>query len=378
MNIIEYYTESLPQYILDSEHYKDWRDLCPENTIYYMDNDIFANSLSVSSNDDFYQILKCDANFLFSSETRIQLLGTFDNYWRNDPNSAQLVLPKKGASYFGDQVIELFTTKGGAFMIMMSATKHGYRELFEYIYARDGREAFYTNHPFCVFPLMYYAICSKNHDILRRGIELNAPFKFSLIEPAIDKNNIEALQIVIQECKRRAITVTISSIGYAAKNASRETFAMILDAFVVGDINDFFAVNSILYDTLASPHNLEELVVNRGFIIRANPTNIFEYCIEKSLSIEAVRLMESHLGVSLTQYRASIPREDKWKNYISDNIVKADNYELYMYMRSCGFWVCDHSPINAIDYGCLRITPGLLKHHYNQDNSILGVLLKNK
>jgi hypothetical protein len=26
----------------------------------------------------------------------------------------------------------------------------------------------------------------------------------------------------------------------------------------------------------------------------------------------------------------------------------------------------------------LRITPGLLKHHYNQDNSILGVLLKNK
>ena len=70
-----------------------------------VDNDIFANSLSVSSNDDFYQILKCDANFLFSSETRIQLLGTFDNYWRNDPNSAQLVLPKKGASYFGDQVI---------------------------------------------------------------------------------------------------------------------------------------------------------------------------------------------------------------------------------------------------------------------------------
>jgi hypothetical protein len=84
--------------------------------------------------------------------------------------------------------------------------------------------------------------------------------------------------------------------------------------------------------------------------------------------------MESHLGVSLTQYRASIPREEKWKNYISDNIVKADNYELYMYMRSCGFWVCDHSLINAIDYGCLRITPGLLRYHHNQDKSILGVL----
>jgi hypothetical protein len=87
MNTTEYYTDSLPQHILESEHYKDWRDLCPENTIYYMDNAIFAPSLSVNSNDDFYQIIKCDANFLFSSETRIQLLGTFDNYWRNDPNS---------------------------------------------------------------------------------------------------------------------------------------------------------------------------------------------------------------------------------------------------------------------------------------------------
>jgi len=369
MNTTEYYTESLPQHILESEHYKDWRDLCPENTIYYMDNAIFAPSLSVNSNDDFYQIIKCDANFLFSSETRIQLLGTFDNYWRNDPNSAQLVLPKKGASYFGDQVIELFTTKGGAFMIMMSATKNGYRELFEYIYTRDGPAAFQSNHPFCVFPLMYYAICTNNHDILRRGIELNAPFKFSLIEPAIDKNNIEALQIVIQECKRRAIPLRMSSLGYAAKNASRETFAMILDAFVVGDINDFFAVNSILYDALANPPNLEELVVKRGFIIRATAADLLEYCIEKSLSIEVIRLIESQLGVSLTQYRASIPCEDRWKNYISDNVVKTDNYDLYMYMRSCGFLVCDLSPINAIDYGCLRITPGLIKYHHNQDNS---------
>ena len=369
MNTTEYYTDSLPQYILDSEHYKDWRELYPENTIYYMDNDIFAPTLSVNSNDDFYQIIKCDANFLFSSETRIQLLGTFDNYWRNNPNSAQLVLPKKGVSYFGDQVIELFNTKGGAFMIMMSATKNGYRELFEYIYARDGVSAFQSNHPFCVFPLMYYAICTNNHDILRRGIELNAPFKFSLIEPAIDKNNIEALQIVIQECKRRAIPVRMSSLGYAAKNASRETFAVILDTFVVGDINDFFAVDSILYDALANPPNLEELVVKRGFIIRSTAANLFEYCIEKSLSIEVVRLLESQLGVSLTQYRASIPREDKWKNYISDNVVKTDNYDLYMYMRSCGFLVCDLSPINAIDYGCLRITPGLLKYHHNQDNS---------
>lgn len=370
MNTTEYYTDSLPQHILDSEHYKDWRDLCPENTIYYMDNAIFAPTLSVNSNDDFYQIIKCDANFLFSSETRIQLLGTFDNYWRNDPNSAQLVLPKKGASYFGDQVIELFTTKGGAFMIMMSATKNGYRELFEYIYTRDGPAAFQSNHPFCVFPLMYYAICTNNNDILRRGIELDAPFKFSLIEPAIDKNNIEALQIVIQECKRRAIPLRMSSLGYAAKNASRETFAMILDAFVVGDINDFFAVNSILYDALANPPNLEELVVKRGFIIRATAADLLEYCIEKSLSIEVVRLIECQLGVSLTQYRASIPCEDRWKTYISDNVVKTDNYDLYMYMRSCGFLVCDLSPINAIDYGCLRITPGLLKYHHNQDNSV--------
>ena len=370
MNTTEYYTESLPQHILDSEHYKDWRDLCPENTIYYMDNAIFAPSLSVNSNDDFYQIIKCDANFLFSSETRIQLLGTFDNYWRNNPNSAQLILPKKGASYFGDQVIELFTTKGGAFMIMMSATKNGYRELFEYIYTRDGPAAFQSNHPFCVFPLMYYAICTNNNDILRRGIELDAPFKFSLIEPAIDKNNIEALQIVIQECKRRAIPLRMSSLGYAAKNASRETFAMILDAFVVGDINDFFAVNSILYDALANPPNFEELVVKRGFIIRATAADLLEYCIEKSLSIEVVRLIECQLGVSLTQYRASIPCEDRWKTYISDNVVKTDNYDLYMYMRSCGFLVCDLSPINAIDYGCLRITPGLLKYHHNQDNSV--------
>ena len=147
-----------------------------------------------------------------------------------------------------------------------------------------------------------------------------------------------------------------------------------MDTFVVGDINDFFAVDSILYDALANPPNLEELVVKRGFIIRSTAANLFEYCIEKSLSIEVVRLLESQLGVSLTQYRASIPCEDRWKNYISDNIVKADNYELYMYMRSCGFLVCDLSPINAIDYGCLRITPGLLKHHYNQDKSILGAM----
>ena len=125
LSFTEIPVSSLPDFILESEHFKDWRALCPDETMFAMQSDLVFDTLDINTNEDLYSIIECEAQYLFTKDARIRILRKIDYYWENNPNASGLKLPKLEASYFGDQVNGLFE-RLDSFMSAMLCMKNNY------------------------------------------------------------------------------------------------------------------------------------------------------------------------------------------------------------------------------------------------------------
>jgi hypothetical protein len=294
-----------------------------------------------------------------------------------NPNSSGLRLPVKNCSYFGDQLLGLLEGDE-PFYIMMYCMKNDYRDLFEYIYQRDGAKSFRSSHPFAVFPLNYYAIVNHNNELLNRAIEIGCPLRgpksssSMLFEPVIDKNNIAAARILI----KHGVKIEEAEVERAAEFASIELFRLILDTFMP-NINQFcFTENKgrILYRALKNIENLKELFLNRDICfddIDLWKNELLKFCITKSMSLEVVKFLEEYFSYTLEDYRKSKPKNEDWHKYISDTIVEKDNIDLFNYMRGYGFIVGELSHLTASEKRCVKLTPGFIKFHQNYDKNSL-------
>lgn len=368
---------TLPDFILESEHFCDWQALCLGEETFPIDTRIFIKDLKIETKEDFNRVIDCEAQLLFKTAARIEILRNIDNFWRTNPNASGLNLPKDDMSWFANQVKTLFTEKGG-FMIIMKCMKHNYVELFEYIYSRDGERAFHTSNPFAVFPLLYYAIMNNNIEILKRGLELNCPIKFDLIEPAIDKNNIEIVRILLDAFKKKNLEIRSSPFSYAVKKASQDIFSLLLDAYVT-DINDFCFNRCQKKIIIQALYNIEnfKILLDRGLKIEFSRDYetlelMFYECLGKSLSFETLLFLEERFGVKVDEFR-----KDKTKNtsgwdylFINATIIEKDNIDMYNYLRSRGFYVLDFAEDMAREHNCLKITPGLVHLHYKEEKMI--------
>lgn len=368
---------TLPDFILESEHFRDWQALCLGEETFSIDTRIFITDLKIETKEDFNKVIECDAQLLFKSETRVEILRNIDNFWRTNPNASGLKLPKADMSWFSNQVITLFTERG-SFMILMKCMKQNYIDLFEYIYSRDGESAFYTTHPFAVFPLLYYAIINNNIEILNRGLALNCPIRFDLFEPAIDKNNIEIVRILINVFKEKNLELRSSPFCFAAKKASKEIFSLLLDAYVT-DVNEFCfnrCQKKIIMEALYNIENFK-ILLDRGLYIEfprdyETLEMLFYECLKKSMPLETVLFLEERFEVKIDEFR-----KDKSKNtlecdylFINSIIIEKDNIDLYTYLRSRGFYVRDFAEDIAKEYNCLKITPGLVHLHYEEEKLV--------
>jgi hypothetical protein len=373
----DYPISTLPDFILESEYFKNWSDLCPNEHMITLSNKMYLENLQITCNEDLYKIIECESLMLFSSKARIEILRNFNTYWMENPNSSGLRLPVKNCSYFGDQLLGLLEGDE-PFYIMMYCMKNDYRDLFEYIYQRDGAKSFRSSHPFAVFPLNYYAIVNHNNELLNRAIEIGCPLRgpksssSMLFEPVIDKNNIAAARILI----KHGVKIEEAEVERAAEFASIELFRLILDTFMP-NINQFcFTENKgrILYRALKNIENLKELFLNRDICfddIDLWKNELLKFCITKSMSLEVVKFLEEYFSYTLEDYRKSKPKNEDWHKYISDTIVEKDNIDLFNYMRGYGFIVGELSHLTASEKRCVKLTPGFIKFHQNYDKNSL-------
>ena len=72
---------SLPDFILESEHFKDWRAICPNETMFAMPSNLVFDTLDINTNEDLYRIIECEAQYLFTKDARICILRKIDYYW---------------------------------------------------------------------------------------------------------------------------------------------------------------------------------------------------------------------------------------------------------------------------------------------------------
>jgi hypothetical protein len=373
----DYPVSTLPDFILESEYFKNWRDLCPNEDMITLSNKMYLENLEITCNEDLYKLIECESLMLFSSKARVEILRNFNTYWMENPNSSGLRLPVKNCSYFGDQLLGLLEGDE-PFYIMMYCMKNDYRDLFEYIYQRDGVKSFRSSHPFAVFTLNYYAIVNHNNELLDRAIEIGCPLRgpksssSMLFEPVIDKNNIEAARILI----KHGVKIEGAEIERAAEFASIELFRLILDTFMPNISQFCFTENKgrILYRALKNIENLKEMFLNRDICfddIELWKNDLLKFCITKSMSLEVVKFIEEYFSYTLEDYIKSKPKDEHCHKYISNIIVEKDNIELFNYMRGYGFIVGELSHVTAAEKRCVKLTPGFIKFHQNYDKNSL-------
>ena len=356
---------SLPVFIQESEHFKDWRALCPDETIFTMPSNLVFDTLDINTNDELSRIIECEAQYLFTKDARIRILRNIDYYWENNPNASCIVLPKLEMSYFGDQVNGLFE-RLDSFMNAMLCMKKNYLELFEYIYQRDGTSCFHSSHPFCVFSLLHYAVINGNKEILVRGIELGCPFKFDLLEPALMKGHTEIAQILVDEIKRRNMKISTSTFLEIVSKGNRTSLAFLLDTFVK-DINEFCFVNCdgrLIKSAMKNVDMFQELI-DRG-VCRPDPKEfakeLIDCLVENNYSIHVLHIIETQFKFTLADY-VKVKYLGENKPYISEQVIKNDNLELYEHMQSAGYLIHKEFINIAKYYRCKKLSPGLLKKH---------------
>ena len=365
-----YNFESLPDFIKYSKHCETWCELSPNETIFSCSAEMYLDNLDINTPDDFAKIIECEALHLFTQDARITILKNIETFWMESPY--QVELPKKGVSWFGDQVICLFETKGDPFMLAMACMKHNYTDLFEYIFQRYGKDIFVNRVLLCQnYSLLIYPIVNDNIDLMVRAIELGYHVTFDLFEPAIDKKNIAVINILIEKCA--GLRPRTSTFCYAVKNASRDIFAMMLDAFIP-NVNEFCfetCKKKILIDAMQNIENLKELFVVRGLTYtRELGEEMLKKALDNSCSLEVVQFLENHMGYTLDDLR-KIPkcRYLYYPNGINERIVETDNYDLYMYMRKNNFLVNEQLLRISIEKRRTKITPGLIKSHIKEDTT---------
>ncbi len=382
--IINYPVNMLPDFILESQQFFSWRGLFPNENIFHIRSDLLLPDLNIKSQKHMNAILDCETQFVFTQKHRIIILKNIYKFWRENPNSSEIQLPKENMSQFGDQVRTLFMKPNNTFNIIMICMKHNYLDLYEYILERDGVDSFVSKNPFAVFSLLHYAVINNNTEILVRGIETGCPLKFELLEDAITKTNITTFMLIIREIKKQNIPIRSSTFINAAKNAPQNMFAILLNEFITGDIDEFCFVRcrgELINNALDNSENLRELLIERKL---GSQRSYVEYrklgeelmyeCLKKSKSLECINIIEYCFRFRLEEYKKSRHKDEIWHEYINDEIIKTDNLDLYMYMRQCGYLVGDYSEDIAVTNACIKISPGLVKQHYNEDRS--GVVFK--
>ena len=351
----------LPTHILESTQFLTWKNLFPEETEYCIKDAIFVKDLSIQSQEDFDKIIEADYEFGFNQNARVEIFKNMEYYWNENPNSAPILLPNEGYSIFVDQVRILF--KEIDEMAVVSCMKHGYIELFNYIYDRE-KGNMNRDKIFNAYTLLHYAFLNGQIEMIKRGIEIGLEVKDVFIKSAIDSGDVELFKLLFEN------NVEIRHYGIidACQYAPPEMFKIFLDYYIHKLGNN--PSNLLLY-TVKNIENLTELVLNNDLMLAKSwgkkfACELLDECIIHSVDLETVLFIEKHFEITVKEFKEYYNISYSKHYYITTNILWNDNYELYNYLYSNGFKVDNEILRYVTKNRKLRITPALIKKHINE------------
>lgn len=352
----------VPEYILDSEFYKNWRGLCPDETNFQLLESMYIENFTINSQKDFEDIIRAESELILSRSMRVQILSNIKKFWLNNPASAQLVLPRKDDSFFGNQVISLLSDTDP--IIGITCMKTGYLDLFSFLVEEcDWVKEVNNNWNLC-WSTLYYAVMNDNMEILVYAIEKGINIKNDVMTAAIIKKNVKIIEYLIS--KRAGFEY--SALEELNKINSLEIFTLLIDYNQSLSYN--FPYETLLKCALDNIEYLRDLLLNRQIVSRSNSEVydiLIKTCIKKFKKVIVIQFIREYFHMEdhdLTQ----IPGITSQMSY---KIILSNDYELYMYLRTNGFKVHEGILEEAISRKCKSITPGLVRQHIEDEKLYL-------
>jgi hypothetical protein len=370
----EILVSDLPEHIVESNHFISWRELFPHEPIFSIETSVYIDKLDINSQEDLDRIINSDCVLGFNKKARMNILKNLEIYWNENPNSAHIILPEKDKSFFSNQIYT-FIKETSIEMILVSCMKHGYIELFDYIYEKEQinytnniYHISYNNNTFNKYSLLYYAVLNENIEMIKRGLEIGLEVTGSLFMPAIQTGSIEIYNLLFENKNvldyQRELDICDSEY------TSPEIFKIFLDSYVNKYGKD---PSKLVVYTVRNLANMKQLVLNYDMstIHKTGKTivyNLFDECISRSTKLEVVLFIEEQFKVTIKEYREHYIQKYSKQYYISNSILWNDNYELYNYLYTNGFLV-DNIILQAVTNRRLhKITPGLVKKHLREQS----------
>ena len=358
----EYLISELPEHITESTHFISWRSLFPNEPIFTMETSIYTPNLEINSQEDLDKIINSDYVLGFNKKARMNILKNLETYWNEDPNSAPIILPEKDKSFFANQ-IHTFIKESSTEMILVSCIKHGYIELFDYIYEKENIDI-NKNNSFNMYSLLYYAVLNENIEMIKRGLEIGLTVTGSLLIPAIKTGNLEIYKLLFDDKNVLDYRGELDICEYA----SPEIFKLFMDSYVNKYKKD---PAKLVVHTVKNLVNMKELVLNYDMTTINKIDNSFIYdlfdeCIIHSTNIEVVLFIEEQFKVTIKEFKEYYNRQYSKHYSISINVIWNDNYELYNYLYSNGVLVDNVILQTVVRMRHHRITPGLVKKHLRE------------
>ena len=356
---------SLPEHYLESTQFKSWIDLFPEESDFHIPDHLYVEDLTISSQTDLDKINEAECAYGFTPKVHKIIFRNTERYWSEDPNSSPFILPQEGKSWFGDQLIALFTEFPSTINIQCMKLNHV--TLFEYIVERDGPVALHGRSAMNVFSVLYYAVCNDNIEIFKCGVEMGCIISDDLFKPAIKKNNLEIMNIMFD----RNIEINKNIEKEFCEKASPEMFELFLENYV----NRYKKVPTDLLRLSLYKFEICQQIVKRIDSSTVSKDFVFELLTifaRESINIEVVRLIETHFGATMKDF-IEANKEFKYRssNFIGREIIIRDNLGLYLHLYESGFWITTDTYDSAKYYLCKNITPGLIRRHLDINNEIL-------
>jgi hypothetical protein len=365
MNIIKTYNVSeLPDIITGSTYFSTWRGLFPEDQVICLNEDLYITDFTIHSQQELDRLIKADQYFGFEKKLYCEIFKSVEHYWREDPNSSPFVLPEEQTSWLVRQLVGLFTEQKP--LLLLLCMKRDYTELFDYAVETHG---LIGNHVPFVFPLLYYAVMNNNIEVFKRGVNAGLPFTEELFDPVLKTNNEEIFRLMFE----KQIKITYKSEQKICKSASPTLFKIFLEHYIDECKNNPFR---LLIATIHNIDNFRELILNQNvacakLLGRTFIYDLFINCMKSSVQLEIVLLTEQYFGITMAEF--IIDNNQCVDPYlplieIHPYVIRTDNLDLYMHLFCAGLRVTNKLRNQAIDDMCVKITPGLIKKHLEEQS----------
>jgi hypothetical protein len=340
-------------------------DLCPDSTTFPFLKSKMPTTLEVHSQEDFRRLIEADAMFSFTSKTQIQILENMYNFWLNDPHSAELPLPIKDFSHFGNQIRELFQETDD--IMAVRCFQHNYVELFDYLLKRDGLQKV-DNQRWPIYSLPYYGAVCNHVEIVRRGLEVGVSLEKDCIDQAIRKQNQEMFDLFISY----NVKFSTKTLDLVAEIGIPEMYKHFLNVAI--EKVDLF--KPFVLKTLGNKDNLEYLLQKSGLelcVLGIDGSELLDECIKNAYSAEILQMVDTYFTKpeEHTSGKTLINKLIEFRpgfRYMPEKVIYKDDYDLFIYLQSKGMLMGENLIRFAIER-CKthKLTPGFLKRQFAKE-----------